>query len=346
MALVVGYYTSWSSYEGYKPDQIHAQRLTHIHYAFAEISPELTVRLADPDNDIQNFAAFQLLKSRNPSLKVLISVGGWDYSRLFSDVALTEASRTKFAQSCIELITTHKLDGVDIDWEYPGSGGRSGNITRPEDKQNFTLLLKALRAALDAQGQKDGKKYDLSFAGGAFNEYLNHIEPAAAAAVVDYVFLMAYDFNMEFAYSGFNAPLFQPQKEPPRETTTVSQSVQLYLDANIPANKIVLGTPFYGYSYDVTTDEDNGLYSTYTFKKPISFNEVFYSYLSKPDVDALWEPGAKVPYIFYDFTFISYDDAASLAEKSSYAKSQNLLGIGAWELSNDRSGMLLDAISK
>ena len=100
---------------------------------------------------------------------------------------------------------------MDLDWEYPVSGGTSGVIHRPQDKQNFTLLLKAIRQKLDQQARKDGRDYRLTIAGAAGSGYLNCIEPQAVAQVVDHIFLMTYDFYGPWSSrSGFNAPLYAP----------------------------------------------------------------------------------------------------------------------------------------
>lgn len=87
----------------------------------------------------------------------MISIGGWDYSAYFSDIASTAARRTAFAESCLTFILEHGFDGVDLDWEYPVSGGAAGNTNRPQDKQNFTLLLKEIRRQLDSQSAVTGK---------------------------------------------------------------------------------------------------------------------------------------------------------------------------------------------
>ena len=140
--IVVGYYTGWSAYKGYTPAKVPAAYLTHLNYAFAKIDPKTQkIALADPAQDRKNFAALRQLKQSHPHLKTLISVGGWDYSTYFSDVAASAAGREAFAQSCLAFILEHGFDGVDIDWEYPVSGGLAGNSNRPQDKQNFTLQI-------------------------------------------------------------------------------------------------------------------------------------------------------------------------------------------------------------
>ena len=125
-----------------EPGQIDAQRLQRINYAFANIEGGRMV-LGAPI-DAQNFATLAALRREHPSLTVLVSVGGWLWSTHFSDVALTAESRRVFIESAMDFLKLYDLDGLDVDWEYPGMVG-AGNPFRSEDKQNFTLLMKELR---------------------------------------------------------------------------------------------------------------------------------------------------------------------------------------------------------
>lgn len=342
---VVGYYTSWSAYKGYTPQKVPANRLTHLNYAFAKIDPSTgKIALADPGNDLKNFAGFRSLKQKNRRLKTLISVGGWDYSTYFSDVASTAARREVFAQSCLDFILEHGFDGVDLDWEYPVSGGAAGNVNRPQDKQNFTLLLRAIRDKLDAQGRKDGRSYYLTIAGGVGTSYLSKIESRSVAGLVDYIFVMAYDLHGPWdSYSDFNAPLYQPEESSPQYKNSVYDGVLSYLNSGVSAKKLVLGMPFYGYIYQGVGAQNNGLYSRFSSAKSISFDAVRSSYLGNPAYTALRHGTAQVPYLFGNNTFITYEDSQSIGAKASLAKSLGLTGIGAWELSHDTSGTLLNS---
>jgi chitinase len=116
------------------------------------------------------------MKVAHPGLKTVISVGGWTWSQLFSDVALTDASRTTFCQSAVDFAVKWGFDGVDLDWEYPVEGGLTTNHHNPADKVNYTALLAKLRSMLDAQGAKDGKKYLISIASSANYAYLHNYE--------------------------------------------------------------------------------------------------------------------------------------------------------------------------
>ncbi|WP_312092304.1 glycoside hydrolase family 18 protein, partial [Aminipila sp.] len=111
---IVGYYAAWAAYSGYYPDQINAEKLTHINYAFANISWDLRIKLGYPDVDEKNIKLLNSLKQKNSNLKTLISVGGWEWSGKFSDASATDATRTLFAESCVNFITKYGFDGIDL----------------------------------------------------------------------------------------------------------------------------------------------------------------------------------------------------------------------------------------
>lgn len=340
---VVGYYTGWSAYQGYTPSKVPAQYLTHLNYAFAKIDPKTKqIALADPTQDRTNFAALRKLKKSNPHLKTLISVGGWDYSTYFSDVAASASSREAFAQSCVDFILEHGFDGVDLDWEYPVSGGAVGNSNRPQDKANFTLLLRAIRAKLDAQGKKDGRTYYLTIAGAANTSYLSKIEPQAVAGIVDYIFVMTYDMHGPWdQYADFNAPLYTPSESSPQYKNSVYDGIQAYLGKGVPASKLVLGMPFYGYLYQGVDSTNGGLYSRFSSAKAVTYDTVRGAYLSNSAYTKHRHATAQVPYLSGNGLFLSYEDPASIAAKAALAKSLNLAGAGAWSLAQDTSGALL-----
>src|ERR1035437_8558911 len=152
-----------------QPGQIDAAKLNRINYAFANIKDGLIVTGFAQDE--VNLAYLAALREQHPSLKVLVSVGGWLWSGGFSDVSLTIESRQRFIQSVMEFLAHHHLDGLDIDWEYPGMTG-AGNPFHSEDGHNFPLLLKELRIRFDEQAHKTGRRLYLTIAAGSSDEYL------------------------------------------------------------------------------------------------------------------------------------------------------------------------------
>ena len=341
---VVGYYAGWSAYQGYQASDLPVRLLTHINYAFAGIDPDDgTLVLDAPELDRKNFAALRALREEHPHLKLMLSVGGWDHSTHFSDVAATAARRQAFARSCAELLAAHGLDGIDLDWEYPVSGGTAGTVHRPQDKQNFTLLLQAIRQELDRQGGLDGRDYQLTIAGAAGSWYLGNIQPAAVADTVDHIFLMAYDLHGPWdSYADFNAPLYTPSGSAPHYQSSVSDSVAAYLNSGVPADKLVLGMPLYGYRYDGVSSSGNGLYSTFTAARSLPYDTVAGTYLSDPSYRQLRHGEAQVPYLSGKGSFLTYDDPQSIAAKAQLAAEAGLLGVGFWELSQDRQAVLVE----
>ncbi len=326
-------------------EQIQADKLTHINYAFANIRDGKVVE--GGDSDAANFMTLQKLKSEYPHLKILISVGGWSWSDHFSDAALTTESREKFAQSALEFMLKHKLDGVDLDWEYPGQLGED-NVFRPEDQQNFTSMLRAIREKLDAQSEKDGRsdsnRYLLTIASGANQTYLDHTEMSIAHQYLDYVNIMTYDyFTGGSATTGHHTNLFRSSTDVPHQNG--AQAVQEHLDAGMPAGELVLGAAFYGRGWKV---EDRGQI-LYGAPSESGFSAPYYKIVDLIKNDGYtrqWDASAKAPYLWQPDSSIvlTYDDPESLTHKCDYLKSKGLAGIMFWEYSQDHEGELLETI--
>lgn len=341
--IIVGYYPAWKAYSGYTPDKLDAKKLTHVNYAFAYIGQDNKLKLGYPDIDPGNFKKLNDLKKENNNLKVLLSVGGWNWSGQFSNTAATEAARKLFAESCVDIITKYKIDGIDLDWEYPVGGGLATNSKRPQDKQNFTLLLKEIRDNLDKQEQIDNKQYFLTIAGGASSYYLKNIEPSKISEYIDYANIMTYDLHGPWdPYSDYNAPLYNQSKASPQYKISVDTSVNLWVNAGIPKEKLVVGVPFYGYMYMVNKSTANGHLQKFTEGKALSYNSIKSNYLN--NYDKFFDSESKVPYLFEKNTFISYDDEKSLKFKAEYIKSEGLAGVMIWELSQDHNSELLNSL--
>ena len=231
------------------PGEIDAARLTHINYAFANVRDGRVVE--GFAHDAENLRVLTGLRAANPQLRILVSVGGWTWSKAFSDAALTPASRQRFCESALDYVRRHDLDGFDVDWEYPGLPGDK-NPHRPEDRENFTALMRELRAHLDRlSAATGGRRYLLTFAAGAFPDYLAHTAMGDVHPFVDYVNLMTYDFRVPGAEpeAGHNANLLAH----PSDTNglSVERAVRDFLAAGVPAGKLVLGVPFYGRAWEV-----------------------------------------------------------------------------------------------
>lgn len=326
------------------PGQIDAQSLTRVNYAFANIKDGVMV--TGFAKDAENYAYLTGLRKQNPSLTVLVSVGGWLWSTNFSDVSLTAASRKRFIQSVMEFLSRYDLDGLDIDWEYPGMVG-AGHPFRAEDGHNFTLLLAELRKRFDHETAKTHRRLYLTIAAGASSEFLQHTEMKKAQKYLDTVNLMAYDYVEPGSdpLTGNHAPLFTD----PADVRNYSgdASVQEFEKAGVPAEKIVLGVPFYGHVWGEVADVNHGMlqsgkpvpnaYAPYSAVTGTMLNQGYVRY---------WDAAASVPYLYNSekHIFISYEDTESLTAKCRYVLQHRLGGVMFWDYEGDPAGVLLGAI--
>jgi chitinase len=328
-----------------RPGEIAAQKLTRINYAFANIKGGRIVN--GFANDDQNLAALVQLKQENPSLTVLVSVGGWLWSGAFSDMALTKQSRAVFIASVVEYVRNHRLDGLDIDWEYPGLPGAESHF-RTEDKQNYTLLLKELRVRFNRLEKELNRRLYVTVATGASQEFLSHTEMDKVEKYVDTVNLMAYDYyEPDFdAITGHHAPLYTNPADPKKISD--DRSVQEYEKAGVPAAKIVLGVPFYGHVWGQVPATNHGLFQP---GKEVPHGYAPYGdgpeAMLKNGFIRYWDPIAAAPYLYNadKQVFVSYDDPESLALKCKYVFGHKLRGVMFWDYESDSTGALLNAVN-
>jgi chitinase len=297
--------------------------------------------------DEANFQTLVGLKQQNPSLQVLVSVGGWLWSGNFSDMALTKESRSRFIDSVVEFVDRYKLDGLDIDWEYPGMIG-AGNRFRPEDQRTYTLLLKELRARFNREQSRLGRTLLLSVAAGASTEFIAHTELGRVARYVDSVNLMAYDYYEPGSekITGNHAPLYTDPADPKRVSS--DRSVEEFERAGVPAAKLVLGVPFYGHVWGDVGPANHGLFQP---GAPVpnafaNYGNIVSSMLNS-GFTRYWDAAASVPYLYSEQKrqFVSYEDTESLALKCAYVRRKGLAGVMFWDYTGDPTGALVNTIN-
>lgn len=323
--------------------QIDPHAVTRINYAFAAIAAgRMVLGSANAAHDLEYLTG---LRRQNPSLQVLLSVGGWLGSGGFSDAALTAQSRAAFVRSGIDLVRRYDLDGIDVDWEYPGQSG-AGNTFRSEDKQNFTLLLKELRRQLDLLSHAEHRRMYLTIAAEATSDYLDHTQMAAAQRSLDAVNLMAYDYYEPGSdkITGNQAPLFTDPTDPKGDSADAS--VRAFEAAGVPASKMILGVPFYSHSWGDVPATGHGLFQP---GKPLphgSAAHVSIDTMLGHGFTRYWDAHAQAPWLYSEEqkVFVSYDDPESLKLKCRYVMDHKLGGIGFWSYLDDTTGELLHAI--
>lgn len=316
-----------------------------------------------------SFGQLRKLKLKYPGLKVLISLGGWTWSRWFSDAASTDSSRKKLVKSCVDLYLRGNLpvidgrggpgaaagvfDGIDIDWEFPGLKGLDYNTVSPQDGDNFVLLLAEFRAQLDALSLelKTGQYYGLTAAISAGNDKIAMTNPGKYSRQLDWLLLMTYDYFGGWDATGptdFHSHLYPDPKSPHVTNTTSGQpsrfaqynsdsAVTNILRGGAPASKIIFGVPFYGRGWTGVPMGNNsafpGLYQKANGPAPgkIEAGIQDYKVLRTLGEKVIIHPVTKQSYVYVkgEGTFWSYDTAEVIGTKVKYAKEKGLKGVFA-----------------
>jgi chitinase len=331
---VIAYYTGNNELI----DSFPVEKLTHIIFSFCHLKGNrLDVRNARDTASIQKLVS---LKSRNPKLKVILSIGGWGGCEFCSPVFTSDTGRKEFASSAKELMKYFETDGIDLDWEYPVIEGYPGHAYTPDDKTGFTSLVKNLRDTL-------GSNYEISFAAGGFDYYLQQsIEWNKVMLLVDKVNLMSYDLvSGDSKTTGHHTPLYsgKQQKE------SIDNAVSYLASIGVPLNKIIIGAAFYAREWDSVAAVNNGQYQSGNFHKFIPYNK-FSEFLSADSGFVFYrDKETKAPYAYNAAKnqYATFDDSVSIRDKTEYAMKKGLGGIMFWELSLDKQqDGLLDVIDK
>ncbi len=361
--VIMAYYVPERDYQ---PEKIPVEKLTHIIFSFTNvIDGEMKFRNSEVAGP--KLEALVEQKSRNPNLKVMIACGGWGADG-FSDMALTAETRARFIQSAKQFIEKYQLDGMDMDWEYPGISG-AGTMARPEDTQNFTALMKGLREMLDTF---DTPKI-LSFASAGWERYYDFIEVDEVMKFADYMNVMTYDqVSGESIYTGHHTPLghvtneeiagtpfqahldslYAANEKADNSPESVEKIVNFLINQGVKPAQIVIGAAFYGRVWKGVPPTNQGLYqrSSDIHIGWFAYHQIRSRYELDSSFVRYWDEKAKAPFMYQesDSLLVSYDDTVSVALKTRYAINQQLGGIMFWELGNDTKapGGLLDAIYK
>lgn len=324
--FVISYYSGSSE----RLDSFDVQQMTHLIYCFGHLKGNRFHLSAQKDTLlIQKMVG---LKKKNPQLKVLLSLGGWGGCGPCSDVFGTDAGRKEFARSVKEVNSYLKTDGIDLDWEYPAIEGYPGHTFKPEDKNNFTSLVKDLRREL-------GQQATITFAAGGFQKFLDEsIDWQAVMPLVSFVNMMTYDLVSGFStVTGHHTPLYSTTEN----KESANNAIQYLIGKGVPASKIVLGAAFYARVWENVADLNNGLYQSGKFKDFVpyrTFTKALAGYTT------YWDSTAQAPYAYNkdQKLYATFDDKRSIALKTQYVKQHRLGGIMYWELGLDeyRNGLL------
>lgn len=346
---IVCYFGSWSVYRPgnghFDISYIDPSLCTHLIYAFAGLNEDGTVKVLDPWQDLPDnggkdgYGRFNALREKSPSTKIMISMGGWNegsskYSRVMSDAAI----RSKFVDNVVQFVKKYKFDGFDLDWEYPAKRGG-----HPEDVANLVSVLKDLKERFVEEN------LILSIAVGAAEMTASvSYDIPNLSKYVDFINLMTYDFHGSFDTDhkiGHHAPLYASSTETgEKRKMNIDSAVKYWLSQGAPAEKLILGTGFYGRSFTLENPANHeigdsftgpGAAGPYTREAGIlGFNEI-----GETQKQKTWKLGfsqeQKVPYAYLDNQWIGYDNCNSLTEKAEYAKRMGLGGAMIWSIETD-----------
>ncbi|MFB9242779.1 glycoside hydrolase family 18 protein [Massilia antarctica] len=308
-----------------------------------------------------NFNQLRQLKAKHPKLKVMLAIGGAEWSRWFSAGAAAAPLRRALVSSCIDLYIKGDLpmlnghggkgaaaglfDGFDIDWEYPGVPLMAYNTISPSDKQNFTLLLAEFRTQLDALGKKQRKKYYLTAAVNSGAKTTDATEPDKYIKSLDWINLMTYDFNggwNKHGPTGFHSNLYPDPGSPDTDKQSVHTGVQRFLKAGVPAKKLVIGVPFYARGWSGVPPDRYGLYQS-AGAPAHGFEEGTekYATLAARKTPKFYHPVSKQLWTFERGIFWTYDDPLVIKEKAAYVRDNRLGGMMSWALDQDDAGFAL-----
>ncbi|KAI5457742.1 glycoside hydrolase superfamily [Mariannaea sp. PMI_226] len=324
------YYPSWRVYKDKPPSSLDIASITHIFYAFVGVNEDGTLKAldewADNDKEVDGvkgcLAAIHKLKSENPHIKTIVSIGGGSSSKEFPALAANPEARWTFALAIREFCEKHHLDGADIDWEHPKD---------PESGTNYVRFLQDIRNALPSP-------WFLLTTALPVGEYcLKHIDLLAAANVLDMLNLMAYDFCGGWTdVSGHHAQLLPPSQNLdevyPALRASTHAGVSYILSRGFPSNKIILGIPAYARFFG----EARGAGHPFKESGEMDYSDFPDHFVTEARVDegsaTAWhvDEGGK--------GFLSFDVPSTVRMKARYVKSMGLGGLFYWTGVGDRPG--------
>lgn len=325
--------------KNWTPAQIPGDKITYLNYSFAKIKG---LSLGE---DVPNIQKISEIRTLYPHLKINISIGGWAADG-FSDAVVSQRNRETFSSEIVKFIKKYNFDGVDIDWEYPGSA-LGGIKARTEDAKNYTAFLKLLHTKLHAET----KEYILSAAIGADADLIDSLAvdgQYSYTQYLDFINVMTYDLRGSWTnITGHHANLYAYPQE--NGALSANQAVKQLLSHHVPASKIVVGAAAYSrdwYTFDEPNTQpiigkvahSNGTHTT-------DYNDLKLI-LKKHPANCHWDNTALAPYYFDGEVFMSFEDTKSIASKAEFVHQNNLGGLMLWELSLDAESDLIRAAAE
>ncbi|MBR3393216.1 MAG: hypothetical protein IKG51_03800 [Firmicutes bacterium] len=294
------------------PDKIDLYGITHINYGFVFLRDDtLYIRRPDCLKKMRQICTEQ-------KVKLLVSLQQWGGQK-FDERSRTEEWRRKNAAMVREIVDEYELDGVDVDWEYPGLNLRIDQPIEDFNDDYYILFMQALRDVLPDKL--------LTIAHGGENRHWIHTDFTRLAPILDFINLMGYDFNWSSLGSSHHSNLYPASVGEVQSELCDDRAIRYYLSQGVPSYKINIGVPYYGY---VAKQGPEGFYR---------FDQIEHLLRTDPHYERQFDEKAKQSYVTKDGVFhIAYDDERTLVEKCRYIKENHLGGLMDWTYNHDPEG--------
>lgn len=325
----------------YKIEEIPVDNCTHIIYAFIGINSEYQLIPINDDFDVgqKGFERFIALKNKNPKVKTLVAVGGWNEGgKKYSQMVAQAETRQQFISSVVAFLEQYKFDGLDLNWQYPGASDRNGSYL---DRRNFLKLIQEMRP------QFDRRKWILTSSMPIIEYRLEDgYEVAELSKLLDHMHLMTYDLRGTWTnFADVHSPLYKRQHDKAdTEKLNVDAGVKLLEKLGAQKDKLVIGIPFYGRSFALKDPKQHNLGALITgpgYRGPftkesgsLAFFEIC-SFVKSDGWKREFDAVGKVPYAYQDDQWVGYEDEESVAAKIDYIRGNGLGGAMVWTIDMD-----------
>nr|APA05227.1 chitinase [Tetranychus cinnabarinus] len=345
---IVCYFGTWSTYRPspwtYTIDNIPGNLCTHLIYTFVGFNETFQLKYLDNQFDIvrEGFKKFVALRAKWPRLKFIIAVGGWSVGgALFSNMVKDRESRKAFITSVDTFLTRYKFDGLDLDWQYPGSTEHQGNY---KDKENFAKLIKELRTEFDKHNYILSSTVPITS-----SRIQDGYKIAELARDLDHFHVLTYNLRgVRSPFVDVHSPLF-PRSTDGEEVfgLNVRDGLQYWASLGVPKYKLVVGIPFFGKTFTLECEENNGIKApinkTYHTGRPgestreagiLAYYEICQGLLLNKWTRE-WDDETKVPYAYYKDQWVGYEDEESIRFKMEFIRKEGYGGAMIWTLDLD-----------
>ncbi len=284
---------------------LDANLYTHLIYAFVEFNDDCDGIVVKKPEKLQSLVD---LKKENPDLKVMVCVGGYKREG-YSEMTRDKKKRKAFIKDLKHLVDSLKLDGVDLDWEFPTTEN-GGHTATPQDDRNYVTFVKELRKAI-------GKDKWISYYSNNSGLYIDHKK---MAPYVSYVHVSGYNLAVpkEGQPGRHQSPLYPSKKF---GEWSIIRSVEKHIDLGVPREKILIGIPFY----------ERGISPFPTYAECRQFNQY------TDGLSLQWNDEAKAPY-YADKNgdlVAGFDDERSIEAKFDFIRANGFAGVFVWNYDGD-----------